>query len=203
VGPDVVTAFQFDNFWLAVVLWLLIYPCDYYLTLIGNRLWMKYGQAHIEFEGSYELNAYYQKDVDALRRFSPRFVVQWLFWPVWLALFWWASDSLKAPGLFTAAVGYLLLLELTIMARHVRNIALFNLMKESQGIDGHLKYAEWVSVNLLAREYAYWALLFFILFCLSGSWLFVGGMLSGLSMFIRYSRRGAKLRREKAAQTVA
>jgi hypothetical protein len=199
----VITTFQFDNFWLAAVLWLVIYPCDYYLTLIGNRLWTKHGQAHVEFEGSYELNTYYQKDVDALHRFSPRFFVQLLLWPMWLLLVWWLADMLKAPGLFTAAAGYLLLLELTVTARHVRNIALFNLMKERDGIEGHIRYARWVSVNLLAREYGYWALLFLILFCLTGSWLFVGGTLSSLYMFVRYSRQGAKLRRQEAAQIVA
>jgi hypothetical protein len=85
----------------------------------------------------------------------------------------------------------------------VQSITLFAFMKEPGSVEGRIKYARWVSVNLLAREYAYWALLFFVLFCLSGSWLFVGGMLSGLGMFIRYSRQGTKLRREKAAQTVA
>jgi hypothetical protein len=198
----VVKAFQFDNFWLAIVLWLLIYPCDYTLTIIGNRLWMKYAQPHIEFEGSYEVNAYYQKDVDALRLLSPRFFRALLLGALWLAFMRWLSDSVKVLELFTVAIGYLLLTELTIITRHVRNISLFTLMKEPGGVEGHIKYAQWASVNLLAREYGYWALLFLILFCLSGSWLFVGGVLAGLRMFTHYSRLGAKFRREKASPIV-
>ncbi len=198
-----VTAFQFDNLWLAVALWLLIYACDYSLTIIGNRLWMKYGQAHIEFEGSYELNPYYQKDVDTLRRFSPRFFAMLLLTTIVLIFIWWLSDSIRVPELFTLVIGSLLLLELTIMARHVRNITLFNLMKEPGGVEGHITYAQWMSVNLLAREYGYWALLFVVLFCLTGSWLFVGGTLSSLRMLVHYGRQGAKLRRQKAAPIVA
>jgi hypothetical protein len=198
-----IRAFQFDNFWLAVVLWLLFCLCDYYLTLIGNRLWMKYGQAHIEFEGSYELNPHHQKDVDALRWLSPRYLVMLSLSALCLAFIRWLSDSLKVSEIFTAVIGCLLLTELTVIARHVENISRFTLMKEPGSIEGHIRSARWVDISLLARDYGYWALLFLILFCLTGSWLFVGGTLSGLLMFVRYSRQGARLRREKVAQIVS
>jgi hypothetical protein len=198
-----VRAFQFDNLWLAIVLWLLTHSCDYYLTIIGNRLWMKYAQPHIEFEGSYEVNAYFQKDVNALRLLSPRFFVTLALSALWMAFMWWMAVKLGIPEVFTVVIGFLVLLKLTIIARHVGSISRFTFMKEPGSVEGHIKFARWVDMSLLAREYGYWALLFLILFCLTGSWLFAGGVLSTLIMSVYYMRLGSRLRREKEAQSVS
>src|SRR4051812_32602221 len=72
---------QFDYYWLAVALWLLIYPFDFYLTMYGNQQRIKNAQDQIKYEGSYELNPIFQKDVNLLRWLSPRFFLMLILWP--------------------------------------------------------------------------------------------------------------------------
>jgi hypothetical protein len=189
-------AFQFNNLWLSIVLWWVIYSCDYYLTLLGNRLRLQYAVPYVEFEGSYEVNPYYKKDIDTRRRFSPRFFFMAGFYSLWLILAWLIAEMVKIPELFTVAFGILLLPELSVIVEHFQNISAFNFMKIAGSIEGHIKYAYWMTVGLSARKFGYLTLLWITLFCFTGNWLFVGGAIGSLRTFIQFNVLSRRLRRQ-------
>src|SRR5947207_12636171 len=66
--------FFVQNLWAGLSVWILLFVSDYTLTLICARLYQKSVREKIVFEGSYELTPYFQRDIDALRAVSPRFV---------------------------------------------------------------------------------------------------------------------------------
>jgi hypothetical protein len=85
-------------------------------------------------EPGYEINPFYQRDIDALRAWSPRFLtmltVNVLFlWTVWS---WSISDF--DSGLYLIVLGSLLLTELVVHIRHVRNWFLFRTIIRLGGI---------------------------------------------------------------------
>lgn len=189
--------FQFDSLPLALLLWLIIYPLDYFLTIYSSRLWYTYAKVHLEFEGSYELNLYYRADVDARKKVSNRFLLIFILGGAWLAIMWWASHWLNLPQFFGACAGFLLLMELVVISGHVQNIILFRAIKESVGaLEGHVRYARWLSVDITAWKFGYWALVFLLLTFLTASWFFGGGVVSCLNIFIRYHRFSQRLRKQ-------
>jgi hypothetical protein len=187
--------FQFDNLWSALVLWALLYSADYFLTLWGASLMAQVGKTYFDMGGSYELNPVYQKDIDGLRRISPRFILFLVGAGVWLAAMWWSAQVFHVPQAFTAAVGVLLLMEVPVITSHVRNIALFTGLKTPGAVAGHIAYSRWVSLRITVWSFALWGALYALFFALTGSWLFFGGSFSMLMLFIRFSRMSQFFRR--------
>ncbi len=66
------------EYWLStspapgVILWIILYISDYYLTIYSARGFREIG--HFQFEGSFELTPQYQKDIDTLRPVSRRHI---------------------------------------------------------------------------------------------------------------------------------
>jgi hypothetical protein len=187
-------ALQFDSLPLALVLWLIVYVADYYLTIYGRRLWLKNAKDYLVFAGSYELNPYYQKDIDADRLLSRRFIFSLSFGIVWLVLMWLSTRYLKIPQVFPAAVGFLILQEVVIISTHIQNVRLFTLAAADGAVQGQITYARWVGMDGTAWKFAYWGIVFLVLALVMGNWFFIGGTVSGLNNFIRFRRRGLRMR---------
>src|SRR6266498_1633515 len=56
--------------WYGVILWIILYISDYYLTIYSARGFREIG--HFQFEGSMELTPQFQNDVNNLRPVSKR-----------------------------------------------------------------------------------------------------------------------------------
>ncbi len=189
-----------DTLPVAIILWLIVYPADYYLTIYGRRLWLKNAQPFFTFAGSYELNPYYQKDIDAERLVSRRFIFMLAFGVVWMILVWGATHYLNITQVFSAGVGYLVLMEVVVISSHVQNIRLFKMTAVAGAVEGHMRYSRWVSIDATAWKYGYWALVFLVLALLNTNWFLAGGAVSCLSIFIRYRRYSLRVRQAEAAK---
>ena len=183
-----------DSLPVAIVLWLAVYAADYYLTLYGRQLWLKNAQAFLRFQGSYELNPYYQKDVDANKRVSRRFIFMLVFGLIWMTFAWGATRYLNIPQVFPAWVGYLILMEVVALSSHVQNIRLFKSAAISGAVEGQISYARWVSMDGTGWKFAYWGLIFLIIALLMNNWFFAGGMFSCTVEFFRFRRYGQRLK---------
>ena len=75
--------------WPGILCWAALFISDMHLTVTCARMYQAGVRDHIVFEGSYELTPYHQADIDALRRFSPRFLLRW-----------------APPALFSACCGF-------------------------------------------------------------------------------------------------
>lgn len=192
---------QGSDLLIGIALWVGVYLADYYMTIWGNRLWMQYGKDHIQFGGSYELNPIFQKDVDALKLVSRRFVIFLLVYAGLLLLMWLMSVWIQLPQLFQFFVGSLVLMEVPILDNHVQNITLFRQMKNPGAVEGQIRYARWIGFTLYRSRSAYWMVIYTVLFLITGSWFIAGGAFTSVSSMMRHAIRGNFLRRQ--APTVA
>ncbi len=74
--------------WPGLSVWVALYTSDYFLTTYCARLYVTRVREKIEFEGSFELTPYFQKDIDSGRRFSPRFLLSVCVSVAWLSIIW-------------------------------------------------------------------------------------------------------------------
>lgn len=182
-----------DNPWLALAAWLIAYVADYYLTLYAARLYRAGAMEHFAFEGSYELTPYYQADIDALRRLSPRFILALLLSVLAIELIWYLSlDVLGLAAPFEFVMGALLLREAAVLLRHARNLALFRAARAGQGVQGQVRYARWLSLRLSAAELFSFAVFLALLAPVTASWFVAGGAFACAVTGAQHWRRASR-----------
>src|SRR5881392_3518340 len=117
------------EFWLAtspipgVILWILLYSSDYFLTIYSARGFHEIG--HFQFEGSFELTPQFQKDIDSLKPVSKRHITLLFLYSLLIAFIWWFTKRLLFfPWTYLLYLGMFLLLEVAVHLRHLRNVSL-------------------------------------------------------------------------------
>ncbi|MBN1657494.1 MAG: hypothetical protein JXA93_03785 [Anaerolineae bacterium] len=164
-----------DNVWLDLAIWIVLYVSDYQLTIISAR---RYAETIKEFslqEGSFELTPFYEGDVDALRRFSPRMVLMLTLQCAAILIFWTLTQWSGDREVFAGFLGAFFLLEVVVHMRHARNLVTFHYGQQG-GLRGRLERARWLVLRLSAVDMALYAVLFVLLFLLTGSWFVLGGV---------------------------
>src|SRR5260221_9653289 len=186
------------NPWFALAAWLVSYAADYYLTVYSAGLYRQHAQAHITFQGSFELTPYYQSDIDALRRVSPRFILAVMWSVLLLEVIWYLSVVvLKVPELFEFLLGGLVLREAAILLRHLRNVVLFRAVRGGQGMQGQLQYARWLTLRQSAAELLGFGALFGLLALALASWFLAGGAFACLVTGAQHWRRSRQSETQK------
>ncbi len=200
-------AFLIDHPWVAVALWAALYISDYYLTLWGARLYKETASAFIDFDGSYELEPLFKRDIDALRRVSPRFLWRLLLSGLALLGYWWLVVRLVGfPDLFLVLLGGYVLLEGVVHLRHIRSIVAFRAARVPGALEGRLKYARWVTEHLSIAELTSFGVFFLVCYALSGRVIFLGGALGCLvtaARFHKMARRRGQIRPATSADARA
>ncbi|MFN2280899.1 MAG: hypothetical protein ACK2TZ_03480, partial [Anaerolineales bacterium] len=85
------------HIWFIILVWIALYIGDYYLTIYTAQKITTEMAQHLEFERSFELNPFYEEDVNRLRWISPRFLVLWLLISAFLVLAWVRSLLVGTP----------------------------------------------------------------------------------------------------------
>lgn len=162
--------------WPGILFWAALFISDMHFTVICARMYEAGVREHLVFEGSYELTPYHQPDIDALRRFSPRFLFALLAACVLLSCLWWLTvrDSF-APMVYETALGALVLVQFTVHVRHIRNYFVFKAVLAGEGIAGRMEYARHTVLVHSAVELFAFAALYSILCILTTSWFILGG----------------------------
>jgi hypothetical protein len=162
--------------WPMLALWSVLYVLDYTLTIHSARLYQTGVNKHLRFGGSLELTPVFQKDVDQLRRLSPRFIFFLLLSNAVLAVLWFICVRVLAvPGLFALLAGVVILREAPILLRHWRNLALFKSAQQPGALTGFLEYARWLTLQQSAVELLSFAVLFVFVFALARDTFWLGG----------------------------
>jgi hypothetical protein len=194
----------YRNIWLTLAIWWVLDISDYYLTIYGARLYHAGGKEHFAMEGSYELNPSYQKDVDSLRLWSPRFVRDLLLVSLILiamrALVPFTISPDSSFGwrkLYIFVVGALFLPRLVVLLCHLRNIDAFRSVRTSGGLTGKLEQARWLTMRIAANESLLFAGLFLVIWIVVRSVLILGGTVDVLFVGLSYRSRSKKLLLEK------
>jgi len=174
-----------------LVLWIILYISDYYLTLYSARGFREIG--HFRFEGSFELTPQYQKDIDALNPVFKRHIIWLILSSLLIVFIWWFTKRLPFfPWTYLLYLGMFLLLEIAVHIRHLRNISLIREIRKGGGVEGEIRYRKWFSYRISASELYLYSVLFFIIAVLTYSPFFLGGALSCFATGIKHSRLAKK-----------
>lgn len=166
----------FQKLWIVLPIWLALYVSDYYLTILGAS-YMKAGACeHFIFKGSYELTPELQSDINSLRLFSPKFIRAVFVSSVLIVILWFVSRAYPPFTFYLRFfIGGIILQEVAILVRHVRNIALFHFARNHRGISGQIRYENWLSYKLSGIDLLSFACVFLVVFIFTGSLSFLGG----------------------------
>lgn len=181
------------EYWLAtsplpgLILWVILYISDYYLTIYSARGFREIGR--FQFEGSYELTPQFQKDVDALKPVSARHIALLVLCSILIVLLWWVIiRQFASPWLYNLYLGLFLLVEVAVHFRHLRNVFLIREIRKHGGVDGQISYRKWFSYRVSAFEFYLIGTLFLMVAILSFSSFFLGGALVCFATGLKHSR---------------
>ena len=176
--------------WYGVILWMILYTSDYYLTIYSARGFQEVG--HFKFEGSFELTPQYQKDIDNLRPVSRLHITLLFAYSLLILVIWWITRitllGINLAWTYPFYLGMLLLVEVAIHLRHLRNVALIRGIKKNGGAEGQITYKRWFSYRNSANELYIHATLFLLVALLTYSLFFLGGAVMCYGTGFKHSR---------------
>lgn len=179
--------------WPGLLLWAALYCSDFLFTMVCARLYQNGVRERFAFEGSYEITPYYQKDVDGLRLLSPRFLVALAaVSAVQFALWWLTMRELFLPQVYFFALGMLVLSQVSVHLRHIRNFFLFRAIVAGDGITGHIAYARPVMLRMSAVEFFTFAAAYAVIYLMTNSWFVLGGVVVCLSIGMNHRQLAEK-----------
>jgi hypothetical protein len=186
--------------WPGLILWVILYTSDYYLTAYSARGFR--GIGHFQFEGSFELTPQYQKDIDALKPVSRLHLLLLVLYSLLIILIWWFTQYfVYLHWAYLLYLGMFLLLEVTVHLRHLRNVALICEVRKSGGVEGQISHRKWFSYRISAFEFYMYAVLFLMVAMLTYSLFFLGGALMCFGTGFKHNRmaKRAKMNPPQAA----
>ncbi len=176
--------------WIPVIIWLILYISDYYLTIWGAKLYRS--QHVVKLEGSYELTPAYIKDIDSLRKFSPSFLFRLVFGT--FVLLFTLILIRKAPWLYGIIVGDFLFVELAIHIRHFSNIdtyRYYSKIKESD-ITGSISYPKVIAYKRSSNQLLAFGIFMFITYGMTLNWMILGGAIGVLHLAFNHRMLASK-----------
>jgi len=177
--------------WYGIILWMILYTSDYYLTLYSARGFHEIGR--FQFEGSFELTPQYQKDIDHLRPISKLHIALLFAYSLLILIVWWITRlSIALQWAYPLYLGMFLLLEVAVHLRHFRNIFLIREIRRNGGADGQLTYKKWFSYRISSYELYLSAALFLLVALLTYSLFFLGGAIMCYGTGLKHSRLAQK-----------
>jgi hypothetical protein len=180
-----------SSLWPGLLAWSLLYVSDYTLTITCARLYRKGVNEKIVFEGSYEITPYFQKDIDSLRVVSPRFLLALLLIDGLLALFWLLYAQ-WLPEFYEFLLGVMILIQLSIHTRHLRNLFLFRAINKTGGVSGRIEYSRALLLRMSSVESLVFSGMFLLLFAFTQSWFILGGAVGCLSLAAKHYKLARK-----------
>ena len=177
--------------WMGVILWMILYISDYYLTVYSARGFKETGL--FQFEGSFELTPQYQKDIDALKPLSKLHIILLILYTLVILGIWYLMVYfLGLPWAYLLYLGIFLLLEVAVHLRHLRNVFLIREIRKHGGASGQISYRKWFSYRVSAFELYLYFGLFLIVAALEYSPFFLGGAIMCFGMGFRHNRLAKK-----------
>jgi hypothetical protein len=197
-GESPLPNFFLKSLWPGLLVLSVLHVADYALTIKCARLYRGGVNAKLVFEGSYEITPHFQKDVDSLRLVSPRFLVALLLSGSVLAGSWLLSPQ-TLPELYEFVLGVMILVQLSIHTRHLRNLFLFRAINKSGEVRGRIEYPRSLLLRMSSAEALIFSALYLFLFAFTQSWFILGGAIGCLSVAARHRSLSRKCLEKAAA----
>jgi hypothetical protein len=185
--------------WPGVAAWALIYISDFVLTIVCARLYHRRNvSSKIVFEGSFELNPLFERDVNSLKFISPRFLMMLVLSSTLIAVDW----ALTVPDyvkVYVFALGAFVCVELAVHVRHLTSLFLFSSRSYAEQLRGRIEYTRPLMLWMSSVQILCFAMLFAVLFIFTGSWFAAGGTFACSWL----SAKNWRLARRTSARTAA
>ena len=194
---------MFATPWPGLFVWVALFISDYTMTLICARMYQAGVKEKLVFDGSYEITPFFQKDIDSLKRLSPRFFLALEFNGLVMSIVWWCSKETEIPELYHFMLGAIISIQLALHTRHWRNFRLFRAMLRDEGIRGRIEYSRATMLKLSSSEGLVFAAFFSILFIFTKSWFILGGTFGCLSLAFKHWRLARKQARQGTDPSVS
>ena len=177
--------------WVGPLVWAVLYISDYTFTLTCARMYQNGIREKISFEGSFELNPHFEKDIDSLRTLSPRFLLALAMTSLYLFGVW-ALFAKTAPDIYAFVLGAMVLIQLAIHMRHLRNFFIFREAR-TDAVLGRIEYSRKAVLWMSCTEMLAFAGLFSTIAALTDSWFMCGGAVACLVLAGKHWRLARKL----------
>ena len=164
-----------QNLWPGPLIWTILYISDYYCTIAAAQMARQGVDNHIGLEKGYELTPYYQADIARLKKVSWRFLLQLALSNVSLCAMWYMCPLAQIPQMYEFFLGALVLSELTIHERHLRNISSYLYYRRSHGLRGKISITHWLGLRLSSLDLLAFGVIWILLFAVTFRWFFAGG----------------------------
>ena len=160
------------NPWLVAGIWAALSIFDFSATMVYSKAYKDFLSEKITYEGGMELNPAFEKDVQQLRWFSPRYIISMLTVAV---LVGWVGSWFD-PLWFELLAGSAILLVLIIDLRHIENLSVvWFLRSDPSSFKGRIEQSYALSQRRIAVGTFNIGVLYLIVYFLVGRIFFVGG----------------------------
>lgn len=188
--------------WPGTIAWALLYISDFVLTITCARLYHRNVSTKIIFEGSFELNPFFRRDVDSMKWVSPRFLLMLVLSSTLVSIYW-ALTVPDLTNLYSFLLGAAVCVELAVHVRHLGNLYLFSSRLAAQQLRGRIEYARPLLLRMSSVQVIGFAILFAILFVFTRNWFVAGGVISCFVLGLKHwylAHRAARNQVPKAEQ---
>jgi len=171
------------NPWLVAMLWGILSLFDFAATMIYSKVYQESLSAKITYEGGMEMNPSFEKDVQRLRWFSPRYIISMLSVALLIVL----AGIFFPAAWFEVLAGAALLLVLITDLRHVENLSTVRFMKsDPNSFKGRIEQSYALSQRRIAVGTFNIGILYLIVSILVGRIFFVGGAVICTAFALRH-----------------
>lgn len=171
--------------WPGTIAWAAIYISDFVLTISCARLYDRRISSKIVFEGSFELNPVFKRDVDARKFWSLRFFLLLILTSTLITVYWILTIP-SSPDLYTSVLGAMICAELAVHVRHLMNLHLNTTRLTTEYLRGRIEYRRPLILRNSAVQVFGFAALFGVVFAFTGNWFVGGGMVSCFALSLKH-----------------
>jgi hypothetical protein len=150
--------------------------------MLFSKAYRDFLSSTVKYERGVEMNPMFEKDVNQLRWFSPRYFI---LMPVAALLIGFAGMWLPAK-IFELLAGTAILLALVVDLRHIENLSFVWFLKsDPEGFKGKIEQSYKLSQRRVAVNAFNTGVLYLIVFLLTGRIFFIGGTIISVLLAIR------------------
>lgn len=169
--------------WMVALSWAILSIFDFSATMLFSRAYREFLSATVQYERGVEMNPLFEKDVQQVKWFSPRYIVLMLGVTLLIGF----TGNWLPPKTFEMVAGTAILLVLVVDLRHIENLSFVWFMKsDPEGFKGKIAQSYKLSQRRVAVSVFNTGVLYLIVFLLTGRVFFIGGALVSVLLAIRH-----------------
>lgn len=172
-----------ENPWLVALSWAVLSIFDFTATMLYSKAYRDFLSSTVQYERGVEMNPMFEKDVQQLRWFSPRYFLLMLgvTFLIGFAGAWFPAKA------FEMLAGTAILLILVVDLRHIENLSFVWFLKsDPEGFKGKIEQSYKLSQRRVAVNAFNTGVLYLIVFLLTGRIFFIGGTIVSVLLAIRH-----------------